>query len=95
MKGKVSTMPETSQSVAETDERESLASGYQTMVGIRRFEERIQSLFLRGEVPGTVHLYNGQEAVATGVCSMLDGDQVSATYRGHGPPEPTAAAPAL
>jgi TPP-dependent pyruvate/acetoin dehydrogenase alpha subunit len=77
-------MPETTQSVAETDERESLASGYQTMVGIRRFEEQIQSLFMRGEVHGTIHLCNGQEAAEVGVCSMLDDDPVSAPYRGHG-----------
>jgi TPP-dependent pyruvate/acetoin dehydrogenase alpha subunit len=65
-------------------EREELVDGYQMMLGIRHFEERIHSLFMRGEVHGTVHLYNGQEAVATGVCGALDGDSVSATYRGHG-----------
>ena len=72
------------QALAEARELEGLASGYEMMVGIRRFEERIQGLFLRGEVHGTVHLCNGQEAAEVGVCSMLDGDQVSATYRGHG-----------
>jgi acetoin:2,6-dichlorophenolindophenol oxidoreductase subunit alpha len=52
---------------------------------IRRFEETVQSLFLRGEVHGTTHLYIGQEAVATGVGSVLtDADRVAATYRGHG-----------
>jgi TPP-dependent pyruvate/acetoin dehydrogenase alpha subunit len=52
---------------------------------IRRFEETVQSLFLRGEVHGTTHLYIGQEAVATGVGSVLTaGDRVAATYRGHG-----------
>ena len=71
---------------ATPDERlhEALVDGYQMMLGIRHFEERIHSLFMRGEVHGTVHLYNGQEAVATGVCGALDGDSVSATYRGHG-----------
>ena len=45
----------------------------------------MQRLFLRGEIHGTVHLCTGQEAVSVGVCSMLDsGDQVAATYRGHG-----------
>jgi len=58
---------------------------YRSMLRIRRFEERIQSLFLKGEVYGTTHLYNGQEAVAVGVSSLLDGrDRVAGTYRGHG-----------
>ena len=52
---------------------------------IRCFEEAVQALFLRGEVHGTTHLCIGQEAVATGVGSVLaDGDLVAATYRGHG-----------
>ncbi len=58
---------------------------YRQMVLIRRFEERVQSLFLRGEVYGTTHLYSGQEAVATGFASALvDEDRVACTYRGHG-----------
>ena len=45
----------------------------------------MQSLFLRGEVYGTTHLYSGQEAVAVGFASALaDGDRVACTYRGHG-----------
>jgi TPP-dependent pyruvate/acetoin dehydrogenase alpha subunit len=55
------------------------------MVLIRGFEDLVQSLFLKGEVYGTTHLYSGQEAVATGVASVLeDRDRVAATYRGHG-----------
>jgi acetoin:2,6-dichlorophenolindophenol oxidoreductase subunit alpha len=58
---------------------------YRSMVLIRGFEELIQSLFLRGEIYGTTHLYSGQEAVAVGVASVLeDHDRVCATYRGHG-----------
>ena len=39
----------------------------------------------KGEVYGTTHLYSGQEAVATGVASLLEErDRVAATYRGHG-----------
>jgi TPP-dependent pyruvate/acetoin dehydrogenase alpha subunit len=58
---------------------------YRTMRLIRRFEETVQALFLRGEVHGTTHLYVGQEAVATGVGSVLGPeDKVAATYRGHG-----------
>src|SRR5215213_5302468 len=55
------------------------------MLLIRRFEDTIQSLFMKGEVHGTTHLYSGQEAVAVGVSSALEqGDLVAATYRGHG-----------
>jgi TPP-dependent pyruvate/acetoin dehydrogenase alpha subunit len=55
------------------------------MLLIRTFELEMQRQFLKGEVHGTTHLYNGQEAVSVGVCSQLrDGDYVAATYRGHG-----------
>ena len=58
---------------------------YRTMVLIRGFEDLVQSLFLRGEIYGTTHLYTGQEAVAVGVASVLeDRDRLAATYRGHG-----------
>ena len=58
---------------------------YRQMLLIRGFEELVQSLFLAGEVYGTTHLYSGQEAVATGVASVLEErDRVAATYRGHG-----------
>jgi len=58
---------------------------YRSMVLIRGFEELIQSLFLRGEVYGTTHLYCGQEAVAVGIASVLEErDRLAATYRGHG-----------
>ena len=45
---------------------------YRRMLLIRRFEDTVQSLFQKGEVHGTTHLYSGQEAVAVGVCSVLD-----------------------
>jgi acetoin:2,6-dichlorophenolindophenol oxidoreductase subunit alpha len=58
---------------------------YRQMLLIRGFEDLVQSLFLKGEVYGTTHLYSGQEAIATGVASLLeDRDRVAATYRGHG-----------
>jgi TPP-dependent pyruvate/acetoin dehydrogenase alpha subunit len=58
---------------------------YRRMRLIRRFEDAVQSLFLKGEVHGTTHLYSGQEASAVGVCSALSpGDRVAGTYRGHG-----------
>jgi TPP-dependent pyruvate/acetoin dehydrogenase alpha subunit len=58
---------------------------YRRMLLIRGFEDRVQSLFLRGEVYGTTHLYSGQEAVAVGFASSLGpDDRVACTYRGHG-----------
>src|SRR3954453_3714695 len=58
---------------------------YRKMLLIRGFEDRVQSLFLRGEVYGTTHLYSGQEAVAVGFASVLrDGDRGACPYRGHG-----------
>ena len=58
---------------------------YRRMLLIRGFEDRIQSLFLRGEVYGTTHLYSGQEAVAVGCAGVLEGDdRIACTYRGHG-----------
>lgn len=58
---------------------------YGQMLLIRGFEDLVHSLFLKGEVYGTTHLYSGQEAVAAGVASLLEErDRVAATYRGHG-----------
>jgi TPP-dependent pyruvate/acetoin dehydrogenase alpha subunit len=66
-------------------ERDLYLTLYRSMFLIRGFEELIQSLFLRGEIYGTTHLYTGQEAVAVGMASVLeDRDRVAATYRGHG-----------
>ena len=78
-------------SVADTQnaqvglERDEALELYRRMLLIRRFEDTVQMLFQRGEVPGTTHLYSGQEAVATGVASVLGAeDRVAGTYRGHG-----------
>jgi TPP-dependent pyruvate/acetoin dehydrogenase alpha subunit len=66
-------------------ERQEAIALYRRMLVIRRFEDTVQSLFQQGHVHGTTHLYSGQEAVATGVCSVLEGrDRVAGTYRGHG-----------
>jgi TPP-dependent pyruvate/acetoin dehydrogenase alpha subunit len=55
------------------------------MLTIRRFEEEIQHQFLKGNVHGTTHLCNGQEAVSVGVARALGPEDVfAATYRGHG-----------
>jgi acetoin:2,6-dichlorophenolindophenol oxidoreductase subunit alpha len=67
------------------DDPELYTGLYRQMLLIRGFEDLVQSLFLKGEVYGTTHLYSGQEAVATGVASLLEErDRVAATYRGHG-----------
>ena len=58
---------------------------YRRMLLIRGFEDRVQSLFLRGEIYGTTHLYSGQEAIAVGFASVLgERDRIACTYRGHG-----------
>jgi len=58
---------------------------YTTMKTIRLFEERIADLYARGQVPGLVHLYIGEEAVAAGVCAALrEDDYITSTHRGHG-----------
>ena len=62
-----------------------LGAIHRTMVRIRLFEERVQELFLARKLPGFVHLYLGQEAVAAGVCAALrPDDYITSTHRGHG-----------
>ena len=62
-----------------------LAQMYRTMVLLRRFEERVNELYLQGRIPSTLHLYIGQEAVATGVCANLRPDDYAfSTHRPHG-----------
>ena len=64
---------------------ELLLGMYRKMVQIRRFEDTIHLKFLDGLLPGTVHLYQGQEAVAAGVCANLRIDDViTSTHRPHG-----------
>ncbi|MGX7025904.1 thiamine pyrophosphate-dependent dehydrogenase E1 component subunit alpha [Vagococcus hydrophili] len=58
---------------------------YKTMNDIRNFEDEVHGIFTKGEIPGFVHLYAGEEAVATGVCAHLtDKDYITSTHRGHG-----------
>ena len=67
------------------EDLDTYAELYRRMLLIRGFEDRVQSLFLRGEVYGTTHLYSVQEAVAVGVCAHLRADDVIfSTHRGHG-----------
>jgi TPP-dependent pyruvate/acetoin dehydrogenase alpha subunit len=62
-----------------------LIRAYRTMKMIREFEERIHLEFASGEIPGFVHLYAGEEAIATGICLRLDErDKLTSTHRGHG-----------
>lgn len=52
---------------------------------IRRFEERSARLRAKGLIPGFLHPYIGQEAVAVGVCDALgEHDVLTSTHRGHG-----------
>ena len=64
---------------------EQLMDLFTTMKRIRMFEERVSGLFANNRLPGFVHLYIGEEAVAAGVCATLKStDYISSTHRGHG-----------
>lgn len=55
------------------------------MLSIRAFEDRVAERYADGEIPGFVHLSQGQEAVAVGTCGALEpGDYVTSTHRAHG-----------
>src|SRR5262245_24648851 len=58
---------------------------YRQMLKIRLFEEQVNELYRSAKMPGLAHLYIGQEAVAVGVCEMLQNDDyITSTHRGHG-----------
>jgi pyruvate dehydrogenase E1 component alpha subunit len=64
---------------------ELLMDMHRRMVRIRLFEEAAGQLAEAAKLPGFLHLYVGQEAVAAGVCTTLtDDDQITSTHRGHG-----------
>jgi len=66
-------------------DKAALLDAYRTMKTIREFEERLHTEFATGEIPGFVHLYAGEEAIAAGFMAHLDGDDyVASTHRGHG-----------
>ena len=68
----------------ELDQRR-LISMYQRMYTIRVFDQTAVDEFQAGNIPGVVHSYVGQEAVAVGVCFALrDDDMIVSTHRGHG-----------
>lgn len=65
--------------------KDMLMDFYRSMVTIRNFELKAAELFAGGRIPGFVHLYAGQEAIATGVCANLTPeDKIASTHRGHG-----------
>ncbi len=65
--------------------KEKFAEIHRTMLEIRFFEEKVFELYAQNLVPGTIHLYLGEEAVAVGVCSTLrKDDYITSTHRGHG-----------
>jgi len=62
-----------------------LLNYYKKMLELRLFELKVQELYRNARLPGFVHLYVGEEAVAVGVCSNLEpADLVFSTHRGHG-----------
>src|SRR2546425_9945812 len=65
--------------------KEQLLWMYERMQLIRTFENRVKVEFGKGKIPGFVHLYAGEEAVAVGICAHLtNADYVTSTHRGHG-----------
>jgi len=65
--------------------KQELLHAYRVMRTIREFEERLHIEFATGEIPGFVHLYAGEEAIAAGICANLRPDDwVGSTHRGHG-----------
>jgi TPP-dependent pyruvate/acetoin dehydrogenase alpha subunit len=66
-------------------EKEKLIDMYRVMVRIRTFEERACKEFASGNIGGALHLYTGEEAIATGACANLRPDDfITSTHRGHG-----------
>lgn len=75
MSGRANTFPPSEQMLAM----------YRRMLLIRRAEEQLAEDVKAGRTPGQVHLSDGQEAVAVGICAHLDArDQITSTHRGHG-----------
>jgi len=78
-------MSATLSSTIATIDREKLLEMYTRMVEIRTFEDAAGKNFADGLIPGFVHLYAGEEAIAVGVCAHLsDIDYITSTHRGHG-----------
>ena len=72
-------------SLARKVDHELLLNAYRKMLELRLFELKVQELYRNARLPGFVHLYVGEEAVAVGVCmNLIDKDLVFSTHRGHG-----------
>lgn len=64
---------------------ETLLDLHRRMVRIRHFEETAGKMMEDGKIPGALHLYVGEEAVASGIMAHLSNDdQITSTHRGHG-----------
>jgi 2-oxoisovalerate dehydrogenase E1 component len=80
-----SNLPDRSSGELPDMDREELLRFYRQMVLLRRSELAAQAAYKKGEMPGFIHLYVGQEAVAVGLCAHLrDDDWITSTHRGHG-----------
>ncbi len=65
--------------------KEKLIELYEKMVLIRSFEMKAEEKFYNNEIPGFIHLYIGEEAIATGIIDHLRKDDlITSTHRGHG-----------
>jgi TPP-dependent pyruvate/acetoin dehydrogenase alpha subunit len=71
--------------VADRLPKDTVLSLYRGMVQIREFELKARDIFRSGQMPGFIHIYVGEEAVAVGICARLRvNDYVTSTHRGHG-----------
>ncbi len=69
--------------------KDSMVNMYRKMLEIRQFEEWVGKFFAEGEIPGLVHRYIGEEAVAVGTCTVLrKDDYILSGHRGHGHTDP-------
>ncbi len=82
--GGVETQEEPREEGAVATDSEHLVDLYKKMVLIRAFEEATQRSFRKGKIGGYLHVYTGQEAVATGFLDTFrEGDRVITAYRDH------------
>jgi pyruvate dehydrogenase E1 component alpha subunit len=66
-------------------DKSTLLDAYRRLKTIREFEMRMRTENEAGQLPGFLHLYCGQEAIAVGACMQLDEkDYIGSTHRGHG-----------
>src|SRR5699024_12251780 len=66
-------------------QKDELLAMYEKMLLIRYFENEVEKNVARSHLHGTTHLYNGQEAIAVGVCTQLQqADYITSTHSGHG-----------